>query len=55
MSVPTHHTHPEDHSSDPAHNDEEGSDWADEGGALQDGPASPSAFSHAHEDDSSAD
>lgn len=46
MSQPTHQSHPEDHVSDPAHNVEEGSDWSDEGGALQDGPSSPSAFTH---------
>lgn len=40
-----------DHESDPAHNTDPGSDWADEGGATDDGPATHVESGHPHHDD----
>lgn len=37
-----------DHDSDPAHTDEDGRDWADEGGATSDGPATHVESGHPH-------
>lgn len=39
-----------DHESDPAHNDEPGQDWVDEGGATPDGPATHVESGHSHHD-----
>lgn len=37
-----------DHESDPAHNDELGQDWVDEGGATPEGPATHAESGHSH-------
>lgn len=37
---------PHDHESDPAHNDEPGHDWVDEGGATAEGPATHEESGH---------
>lgn len=42
--------HPRDHESDPAHNDQVGYDWADEGGATAEGPATHEESGHPHGD-----
>ncbi|MGB3414570.1 MAG: hypothetical protein WBA28_07620 [Microbacteriaceae bacterium] len=37
--------------SDPAHNDEQGHDWTDEGGAMNEGPATHASHSSNKDDD----
>ena len=41
-----------DHESDPAHTDQLGSDWADEGGATSEGPATHEESGHPHHEES---
>lgn len=42
---------PLDHESDPAHSDQMGQDWVDEGGATDEGPATHIESGHPHHSD----
>lgn len=45
-----HNGQASDHESDPAHNDELGQDWVDEGGATAEGPATHVDSGHPQHD-----